>query len=150
MGSKAQPTFDVGWPDEKQLGPSEGGTVVKLNREAAQKFHEATQAGVPALLVRHDPTGGVGVIIELMLRGLLQKKCQKRSCCEKKNKRKQIRMDEASRCRHRHTASSQFVDATARGQRKDSPWWRTINSEMETVFQKRRQFLHGSASKSSQ
>ena len=68
--SKAQPTFDVGRPDEKQLGPSEGGTVVKLNREAAQKFHEATHVGVVALLARHDPTGGVGVIVELMLRGL--------------------------------------------------------------------------------
>jgi len=77
MGSKAQPTFDVGRPDEKQLGPSEGGTVVKLNREAAQKFHEATQAGVAALLVRHDPTGSVGVIVELMLRGLQKKKHKK-------------------------------------------------------------------------
>jgi len=70
IGSKAQPTLDVGRPDEKQLGPSEGGTVVKLNREAVQKFHEVTQVGVVALLVRHDPTGGVGVIVELMLRGL--------------------------------------------------------------------------------
>ena len=70
IGSKAQPTFDVRWPDEKQLGPSEGSPVVKLNGEAIQKFHEATQVGVVALLVRHDPTGGVGVIVELMLRGL--------------------------------------------------------------------------------
>ena len=70
IGSKAQPTFDVGRTNDKKLGPSEGGTVVKLNREAIQKFHEATQVGVVALLVRHDPTGGVGVIVELMLRWL--------------------------------------------------------------------------------
>ena len=57
-GSKAQPTFDVRRPDEKQFGPSEGGTVVKLNIEAAQKFHEATQVEVVALLARHDPTSG--------------------------------------------------------------------------------------------
>jgi len=90
IGSKAQPTFDVGRTNDKKLGPSEGGTVVKLHREPMQKFHEATQVGVVALLVRHDPTGGVGVVVKLMLRGLLKKKYQKRSCCEKKNKRKQI------------------------------------------------------------
>ena len=106
IGSKAQPMFDVGGTNDKKLGPSEGGTVVKLHREPVQKFHEATQVGVVALLVGHDPTGGVRVIVELMLRGLLKKKCQKRSSCEKKNTRKQIRMDEACRHKQNHTMTS--------------------------------------------
>jgi len=82
---KAQPTLDVRRPNEKQLGPCEGGTVVEVGRKAIQKFHEATQVGMVALLVGHDPTGGIIVIVDLMLREIwLKRNIKKNYQCEKK------------------------------------------------------------------
>jgi len=54
------------------------------------KFHEATQVGVMLLLVRHDPSDGIVVIVELMLGRLFEeKRIAKKKLGEKKNNRKQ-------------------------------------------------------------
>jgi len=81
-GTKTHGTLNIIGSNIKKLLPSEGGSTaatIKATTEAIQKFHKAKQVGVVLLLVGHDPSVGGGIMVELRLRGLFQKKYQKRS-----------------------------------------------------------------------
>jgi len=81
-GNKTHEPLDVIRPDVKKLATSKGsGGTPKFNREAALKFHKVTKAGVMLLLVRHDPSVGVLVIVELRwLKRIVKKELSKKNC----------------------------------------------------------------------
>jgi len=89
--------LDVIRPDIKKLAPSKGSSptpTVKFNGEAVLKFHEATQVGVILLLVRHDPSDGIVVIVELMLWRLSKKKKYQKRIIKKEGEIKKRRQFE--------------------------------------------------------
>jgi len=85
-GNKTHETLNIIGANVKKLLPSESSGVVatvKFNGEPMLKFHEATKVGVMLLLVGHDPSVGVGVMVKLMLRRLKKELSKKNLMLEK-------------------------------------------------------------------
>jgi len=136
-GNETHETLNVIGPNVKKLLSSESSSsaaTVKLHWEAALKFHEATQVGVMLLLVGHNPSVGVGVMVKLMLRRLKKRIIKKEFDVRKWNVKGNGRINKAWRHKQTNTMTSR---SDGRWPTKCSPWWQTMDAEIENGYPKK-------------
>jgi len=131
----------------KKLLPSEDRLMVEGDAESMLRLHQATNAGVANLLVRHDPAVGVMV-------GLKKKEPKKNCQCQKRNVKrsivKHIKCQTKDNNVNDAAASSRTPRPTDQNTKGKLTIVKMIDSETEMEVQKRQQFWHGFGTRSEQ